>query len=80
MTGQHRRGQSIGVYGNRSNKWHRAKGVTINRPQAREAMGIDWMTRKELNQAIPPAYTEWIGAYLLAELALSPNGSNEAGT
>lgn len=28
---------------------------------ARKAMGIDWMTQKELAQAIPPAYTEWIG-------------------
>lgn len=26
-----------------------------------KAMGIDWMTLAELNQAIPPAYTEWIG-------------------
>lgn len=30
------------------------------------AMGIDWMTREELSQAIPPAYTEHIGSFLLA--------------
>jgi DNA (cytosine-5)-methyltransferase 1 len=28
------------------------------------AMGIDWMDDVELNQAIPPAYTEWIGRRL----------------
>jgi DNA (cytosine-5)-methyltransferase 1 len=33
--------------------------------QAQEAMGIDWMPWKALTQAIPPAYTEWIGRQLL---------------
>ena len=33
---------------------------------AQRAMGIDWMPRwDELKEAIPPAYTEWIGAQLL---------------
>lgn len=30
------------------------------------AMGIEWMTVAELTNAIPPAYTEWIGHQLLA--------------
>tara|TARA_R110000744_G_scaffold83042_1_gene163121 strand:- start:388 stop:1038 length:651 start_codon:yes stop_codon:yes gene_type:complete len=37
-------------------------------PDWNEAMGIDWMTKKELIEAIPPAYTEYIGGQMLAIL------------
>ena len=33
--------------------------------QRREAMGIDWMNRRELSQAIPPAYSEFIARQIL---------------
>lgn len=32
----------------------------------KRAMGIEWMTRDGLSQAIPPAYTRWIGEQFLA--------------
>ena len=35
---------------------------------ARDAMGIPWMTKKEINEAIPPAYTRWIGEQLLRQV------------
>ncbi|MDR1264754.1 MAG: hypothetical protein LBK42_04110 [Propionibacteriaceae bacterium] len=35
---------------------------------SRKAMGIDWMTRDELDQAIPPAYTKLLGEYAAAHL------------
>ena len=34
-------------------------------PRARRVMEIDWMTQAELAQAIPPAYTEWIGRRIM---------------
>ncbi|MFH1486318.1 MAG: DNA cytosine methyltransferase [Chloroflexota bacterium] len=37
------------------------KGTAV---QWREAMGIDWMNRKGLTQAIPPAYSEYLGKQL----------------
>jgi DNA (cytosine-5)-methyltransferase 1 len=30
-----------------------------------QSMGIDWMTTRELKQAIPPAYTQWIGEQMI---------------
>ena len=34
----------------------------------RIAMDIDWMTQYEMGEAIPPAYTEWIGKQLIEVL------------
>ena len=36
---------------------------------ARDAMGIDWMIKRELNEALPPVYTQFIGKSLLKYLA-----------
>lgn len=47
-------------------------GHFSNVPYARKAMGIDWMNQAELAQAIPPAYTQFIGAQLAAYLSRHP--------
>ena len=36
---------------------------------ARDAMGIDWMTKGEINEAIPPIYTEFVGRHLLRHIS-----------
>jgi DNA (cytosine-5)-methyltransferase 1 len=36
-----------------------------------QALGIDWMTGAELSQAVPPAYTEYLGRQLLHVLSTS---------
>ena len=65
------RRRTIGIYGEgvRDSRRKYDRGVpdfTIH--DGRRAMGIDWMTIAELSQAIPPAYTEFIGHQLISVL------------
>ncbi|AJF64953.1 DNA cytosine methyltransferase [Streptomyces vietnamensis] len=54
-------GPYVAAYGNGGGK------PTI--PELQAAMGIDWTdVREELTEAIPPAYTQWIGAAFLAQV------------
>lgn len=39
--------------------------------QGQRAMGIDWMKWPELTEAIPPAYTTWLGSQLLDLLSVA---------
>lgn len=70
----HKRYPIAGVYGGGSSRrsadrtdWKGGPGRGGYTPLAAvrgELMEIDWMTRDELSQAIPPIYTSWIGSYL----------------
>lgn len=71
---QHRKqGSPIDVSGTGAKRKTRRDddhGGSCNKPanlaEARAAIGIDWMTRPEIAQAIPPAYSEWIARQFLA--------------
>ncbi len=49
-------------------QFHSIYGHFSGVPEARIAMGIEWMTQRELAQAIPPEYTKWIGQQLMVTL------------
>lgn len=73
---QHKaQGTPVGVYGDHpdSREFLRpdgsrrgAKATSLG--QASQAMGIDWMSWMDLKEAIPPAYTRWIGDQLIEVL------------
>ena len=66
-----RRARTIGIYGEGARDSRRKfdKGVPdFTTDQGRTAMGIDWMTTAELSQAIPPAYTEFLGRQLIQQV------------
>lgn len=68
----HRKNEyTIGIYGARpdgrrvSYKHHRLVRVANSLDEASREMGIDWMEWHEITQAIPPAYTEYLGRQLI---------------
>jgi DNA (cytosine-5)-methyltransferase 1 len=66
----------VGVYGGKvrnrraiaSGSQRSRVGSTLSLAVGQEAMGIDWMNRAGLSQAIPPAYTRFIGQVLMDRL------------
>lgn len=58
----HKDGHLVSVFGHGGHIYH---GVA----DWRAVMGIDWMSRDELAQAIPPAYSEYIARQFLAQTA-----------
>jgi len=62
------KGLAVGVYGNTggTSKRDGYKFATVQ--NWREAMEIDWMTANELKEAVPPAYTKWIGEVICGKV------------
>ena len=63
---QHGAGRTITITGStpQSNVERNKVRVTYPASEARRAMGIDWLAVAELREAIPPAYTQFIGERL----------------
>jgi DNA (cytosine-5)-methyltransferase 1 len=68
---QHNSASAIGVYGGGQNparrkRRYKAEGENTDFGIVARSfvMGVDWMTGKELNESIPPAYTEFMGRQL----------------
>lgn len=72
----HGQGAPIGVYGNGGPRNPGGRGRRYkDRAEASEAMGgLPWMTVRGMCEAIPPAYTEYLGAALLEALPDVPDG------
>jgi DNA (cytosine-5)-methyltransferase 1 len=56
--------QPVGVYGT-GGGGQMTRGYKAHPEEAREAMGIDWMKVEDICQAIPPAYTKYLGEQAL---------------
>lgn len=68
----------VGVYGKHHDGrrlWTRTDGTVLRAAasvdEGREAMGMPWASWHERTEAIPPAYTEFIGAQLLQALEVA---------
>lgn len=66
----------VGVYGGHArirSARHGGRGTRDawpngHKPVASEAMGMDWATLAEMSEAIPPAYTRFIGQQMISHL------------
>jgi DNA (cytosine-5)-methyltransferase 1 len=74
---QHGERPVVGIYGGHArirSARHGGRGTRDawpagHKPIAAEAMGMDWASLAEMSEAIPPAYTRFIGEQLIAHLS-----------
>ncbi len=77
-------GVPVGVYGGVTSSSPRrpsgtSRGVKARTvEEAREAMGMPWASEHGLTEAIPPAFTEWIGRDLIEHLNHAVTTSHKA--
>lgn len=73
-TGLPKSGRAITVTGStpQTNTVRNLVRRTFTIDEARHAMGIDWMPMSALSQAIPPAYSEFIGKQIIESLRATP--------
>jgi DNA (cytosine-5)-methyltransferase 1 len=64
----HHAGMAATVAGHGAHPHEYQRGWAPTQADRNNAMGIDWMTRDGLAQAIPPAYTQVIGTHLMDQL------------
>lgn len=64
----HSLGRAVGVYAAKGDSVPGGGETVQTLKQGQIAMGIDWMNWRALTEAIPPAYTEWIGQKMLEHL------------
>lgn len=62
-----RRRLAVGVYGHTGGSSKRDALQMFDVNARRKVMGIPWMTGKELSEAIPPAYTNYLGRHFLEQ-------------
>lgn len=63
-------GRPLGVYGSMRDDIPRGGRTVESLAEGQALMGIDWMPWGDLVEAIPPAYTEFIGRQLLVHLGV----------
>src|SRR5690606_27604547 len=70
-----RRRATAGIYGHMDGRklWTRADGSELRAcsslEEARRLMGMPWADWDGIREAVPPAYTEWIGRQLIEHLS-----------